>query len=50
VPHTENNVIMFNSWFWDWVYPAYWWINQKGKVISLLIDFLVFQEKHIKFI
>lgn len=44
VPDTKNNVIMFNSWFGDWFYPTYWGLNENNEVVSLLIDFLVFDQ------
>lgn len=41
LPETNLNVAMFHSGFGDGTYPAYWGIDKKGEVASLVIDFLV---------
>jgi hypothetical protein len=37
----DQNVIMFQSGFGDGFYSAYWGLDDKGQVCSLVIDFAV---------
>ncbi len=41
LPNSELNITMFHSGYGDGLYPAYWGINKNGKIVSLVIDFLV---------
>ncbi|MEL6559534.1 MAG: DUF4241 domain-containing protein [Bacteroidota bacterium] len=41
LPSSELNISMFHSGYGDGFYPSYWGIDQNGKVVSLVIDFLV---------
>lgn len=38
----DLNVIMFHSGYGDGMYPCYWGINDAGKICSLVVDFMVF--------
>jgi hypothetical protein len=40
--HPAHNIIMFHSGFGDGSYPCYWGIDAKGKINSLVADFLIF--------
>ena len=40
-PATNLNIVMFHSGFGDGIYPAYWGVDAKGEITSLVIDFFV---------
>lgn len=38
---TNKNIMMFATGWGEGLFPAYWGVDEKGKVVELIIDFLV---------
>ncbi|WP_405379092.1 DUF4241 domain-containing protein [Nonlabens sp. Asnod3-A02] len=41
IPNSKSNITMYSSGYGDGTYPSFWGIDEKGEIVSLVIDFLV---------